>query len=99
MPVLLIKRDVPSIKKPGKPGLFIRITADQAIALIAADSRLLWRAALFLWMIPLSAMQSIVPMDAWNAACATALSADSIPFLTCLIAVRNSERRLVLRTR
>ncbi len=40
--------------------------ACQASALIAADRRLLWRAALFLWMILLSAMLSMTDTDDWN---------------------------------
>lgn len=36
---------------------------NQAIALMAADRRLLWRAALFLWMIFLSAMESTTLVD------------------------------------
>ena len=66
---------------------------------MAADKRLLWRAALFLWMIPLSAIESIVAADARNTVCALVLSLKLIAFLTCLIAVRNSERKLILRSR
>ena len=63
---------------------------------MAADRRLLWRAALFLWMMFLSAIESIVLAARCNTACAAALSPASIAFFTFLTAVRSSERRLAL---
>jgi len=50
-------------KKPAKAGFFIqqeqRYQAASAMALMCAFRRLLWRAALFLLMMPLSAMRSM----------------------------------------
>src|SRR6266481_3026961 len=63
---------------------------------MAADKRLLWRAALFLWMIFLSAMLSSELTEFWYTACAADLSPASMALVTFLIAVRNSERRLLL---
>ena len=47
------------------------------MALILAAKRLLWRAALFLWNTPLSAMRSITLVAATNSAWAAALSPPS----------------------
>src|SRR5512135_2260199 len=57
-----------------------------AIALIAADRRLLWRAALFLWMIFLSAMLSTVLVDSLSTVLAASLLPASIALITRLIA-------------
>src|SRR5690606_20291601 len=54
-------QDEDKIKRTPKRPFYLRKPPglDQARALIAADRRLLWRAALFLWMICLSATRSI----------------------------------------
>ncbi len=63
---------------------------------MAAARRLLWRAALFLWMIFLSAMRSTMLED-WLSTCfAPALSPPAIALFTSLIAERSVERRLAL---
>jgi len=72
------------------------LDAAQAMALTAAERRLLWRAALFLWMMCLSAMESITPAARCNTPLAESLSPASIAFLTLFTALRNSERRLAL---
>src|SRR6202521_3551219 len=66
---------------------------------MAADRRLLWRAALFLWMIRLSAMRSITLVEVRNTAWAALLSPASTAFFTFLIAVRSVVRRLALCAR
>lgn len=59
-------------------------------------NRALWRAALFLWMMLLSAIRSSTG-PAWeNAFSASALLPDSIARTTCLMRVRSRERRLAL---
>jgi hypothetical protein len=75
--------------------------SDQAIALIAAASRLLLRAALFLCTTLLSASESITLVAERNTACAAALSPAAIALRTDLIAERTRERcddRSALRT-
>ena len=66
------------------------------MALMAADSRLLWRAAAFLWMIFLSAMESMTLIEARNWAVAASLSPAATALRTFLMAVRRRERRLLL---
>ena len=63
---------------------------------MAADRRLLWRDAVFLWMIFLSAIESNTLVDALKTPRAAALSPASIAFLTRLMALRSSVRRLAL---
>jgi len=58
--------------------------------------RLLCRAAAFLWMIFLSAMESITPDARCSTVRAAFLSPAAIAFLTSRIALRNSERRAAL---
>ena len=58
-------------------------------ALIRAASRLLCRAALFLWMMRLSAIASITDCSDLNAASAAALSPASMALWIFLIAVRS----------
>src|SRR5690606_18912355 len=74
-------------------------TDQAAIALTAADRRLLWRAALFLWMIFLSAMLSMVLIDVLNTVCAAALSPPSTALRTALMAVRGRDGRRALWAR
>ena len=69
-----------------------RASSDYASAFRAAARRLLWRAALFLWIIFLSAMLSMVDTDAWKIDAAAALSPAWIALRTALIAVRRVER-------
>ena len=64
--------------------------------LSAAARRLLWRAAAFLWMMFLSAMESITRVEARNCAVATPLSPAATALRTDLMAVRRRERRLEL---
>src|SRR5690606_23340160 len=68
----------------------------QASALMAAARRLLWRAALFLWMMFLSATRSITLVAFWNTSLAAALSPAAMDWRTRLMAVRSIERRLEL---
>src|SRR6185295_4029407 len=83
-------------KGPHEAGLFQLISGgDQAAAdsaLILAARRLLWRAALFLWKMPLSATESITGWAILNSAAGTALSppatALSMAFCTFLMTVR-----------
>ena len=67
-----------------------------AMARIRAFSLDLWRAALFLWMSWLPAMQSMTGTALVYASSAAGLSPPSMALTTCLIRVRNSERRLAL---
>jgi hypothetical protein len=61
-----------------------------------ADRRLLWRAALFLWKMPLSATESMTDCAAWNSSVAFALSPLMTAYWTFFTTVRNFERREVL---
>ena len=61
-----------------------------------ALSRLLWRAALFLWMIPLSAMRSMTGTASVKAARACSASPLLMAAMTFLMLVRTRERRLAL---
>jgi len=63
---------------------------------MADDRRLLWRAALFLWMMFLSATRSITLVAFCKTVAAAALSPVAMAVRTCLIAVRSMERRLEL---
>ena len=56
----------------------------------------MWRAAAFLWMIFLSAMESMTLVEARNWASAAALSPAATALRTFLMAVRRRERRLLL---
>ena len=67
-----------------------------AIALTLAESRLLWRAALFLWNMPLSATESMTLWASLNRSAALGLSPATTAFWTFLITVRNFERRAEL---
>src|SRR6185503_9251677 len=64
-----------------------------------AARRLLWRAALFLWKMPLSATESITGWAILNSAAGAALSppvtALSMAFCTFLMTVRKCERSAV----
>lgn len=62
----------------------------------AAASRLLLRAARFLWTTFLSAIESMIFVDVRNSAAAAALSPPAMALRTFLIAVRSRERRAVL---
>src|SRR3990167_7453485 len=80
-------------KKPARSGLFHEVGETQAArALILADRRLLWRAALFLWKMPLSAIESITLWAVLKASEALALSPAWTALSTPLMAVRNFER-------
>src|SRR5437588_12183631 len=68
-------------------------------ALIRAASRLLCRAALFLWMMRLSAIASITDCSDLNAASAAALSPASMALWIFLIAVRSVVRRRTFASR
>src|SRR2546421_11342896 len=68
-------------------------------ALIRAARRLLCRAALFLWMMRLSAIASMTDCSDLNAASAAALSPASIAFWIFLIAVRKVVRRRTFASR
>ena len=57
-----------------------------------AARRLLWRAALFLWNRPLSAIESIVDWADLNRSAALAESPAATAFWTFLMTVRNFER-------
>jgi hypothetical protein len=72
------------------------VRARYAIALIAADRRLLLRAARFLWTSFLSAIESITLVEARSCAVAAALSPAAIALRTFLIAVRRRVRSAVL---
>lgn len=63
---------------------------------MAADKRLLCRAALFLWIIFLSAILSMVLIESEKTALAAVLSPAMIAFCTFLIALRRVERKLTL---
>src|SRR5690606_27999014 len=67
-----------------------------ASALMAAARRLLWRAALFLWMMFLSATRSITLVAFWNTSPAAALSPAAMAGRMCLMAVPSIDRRLEL---
>ncbi len=66
--------------------------SDYAIALTAAARRLLLRAAVFLWTIFLSAIESITLVERRRVSVATALSPAAIALRTVLMAVRARER-------
>src|SRR5690606_41641544 len=66
------------------------------ISLMAAARRLLWRAALFLWMMFLSAMRSMTLEVLRNTSFAAAWSPAAMAWRTRLIDVRSIERRLAL---
>ena len=63
----------------------LRRGAQAASALTLADRRLLWRAALFLWKMPLSATESITLWACLNSSAALALSPATTAFCTFLI--------------
>src|SRR5690349_8512677 len=65
-------------------------------ALTLAARRLFWRAALFLWKMPLSATESITLWAALKTSAALAASPAITAFCTFLTAVRNFERSAVL---
>src|SRR3989441_5883540 len=67
-----------------------------AIAFNRTASRLLCRAASFLWMTFLSAMRSMIPVASLKVFRAAALSPAAIALVTLLIALVNAERRLAL---
>jgi len=67
-----------------------------ASAFTLAAKRLLWRAALFLWKMPLSATESITGWAVLSSSAALALSPVSTAFCTFLITVRKCERSAVL---
>src|SRR2546427_423910 len=67
-----------------------------AIAFNRTASRLLCRAASFLWMTVLSAMRSMIPVASLKVFRAAALSPAAIALVTLLIALVNAERRLAL---
>jgi hypothetical protein len=88
----------------------LRLEADEAarrslldeyrrLALICAARRLLCRAALFLWMMRLSAMASMVDCSVFSTAWAAAWSPAVIAFCTFLMALRRWVRRLTLAER
>src|SRR5258708_14821989 len=64
------------------------------IALSRAASRLLCRAASFLWMTFLSAMRSMIPAASLKTFRAPAFSPAPIALVTLLIALVNADRRL-----
>src|SRR2546425_60304 len=66
------------------------------IAFNRTASRLLCRAASFLWMTFLSAMRSMIPVASLKVFRAAALSPAAIALVTLLIALVNAERRLAL---
>src|SRR6185503_1317119 len=70
-----------------------------ASAFTWAARRLLCRAALFLWMMPLPAMRSRVEVSARSVASAAGWSAPAIAFCTFLIAVRSVVLRLTFALR
>src|SRR5699024_9057417 len=69
---------------------------NQAIALMAAARRLLWRAALFLWMMFLSATRSMTLEALRKTSLAAAWSPAAMAWRTRLMEVRIMERRLAL---
>src|SRR2546426_1422859 len=68
-----------------------------AIAFNRTASRLLCRAASFLWMTFLSAMRSMIPVASLKVFRAAALSPAAIALVTLLIALVNAERRQIGR--
>src|SRR6478672_6968180 len=66
-------------------------------ALMRAVRRLLWRAALFLWIRPRELKRSRIGWATANAALAPAASLASIALITFLTAVRSIERWAALR--
>ena len=88
-------------KNPAEAGFFdiARATAAQAAcsALMRAVRRLLWRAALFLWIRPRALKRSRIGWATANAALAPAASLASIALSTFLTAVRSIERWAALR--
>src|SRR5690606_11532830 len=68
-----------------------------ASALMRAARRLLWRAALFLWIRPRALKRSSSGSAALKASCAPAASLASSALSTFLTAVRICERWLLLR--
>ena len=84
-------------KKPTEVGFcFCTELIQAASALILADRRLLCRAALFLWKMPLSATESITAWAVLNRSAAFSLSPVTTAFCTFLMTVRNLERSAVL---
>src|SRR5699024_9066629 len=77
---------------PARRGSRTHLANQADSAFRAAARRLLWRAALFLWMIFLSAMLSMVDTDCWKMVVAAALSPAWMALRTALIAVRRVER-------
>src|SRR6267143_3063412 len=91
------KEEAP-IKKAAEPPISVtRLTwAYPGIALSRAASRLLCRAASFLWMTFLSAMRSMIPEASLKVFRAAALSPAAIALVTLLMALVSAERRLAL---
>ena len=101
---LRVAQSVRATKKPAFAGFFAYCgSADQAAAATGALSlrtamvrRLLWRAALFLWMKPCAEMRSMIGTAAFNADSAPGWSPASMALTTFLMAVRSIERTLEL---
>src|SRR5690606_1192608 len=96
-------RSDPGLSRPGCSGCAAgRASGDQAAlavarALMRALRRLLWRAALFLWIRPRALRRSSSGWAALKASCAVATSLASSALITFFTAVRSIERWLLLR--